>query len=263
MSRKEEQIAALSLEQVREMQELLGDSSVEAKKAFLELYAWIPECAPQEVLDSYRANGAKEGKVPPFFSEVFSYEVLGKDQARTLRALIHNLGEALGLTRQEMDKEMSYTVGDEERPRVTKETPLGPDDFDALEMMMRENAVHFWTGRERVELQRALRALNATREVYAAPREEGWEFMQVHPKDLKVGDEIVRRGSWVQVIGFLHDDGKRWSEEGSKRSETPVGSKKKNYRGEPEDYLVLTNWSPKGGEHLQSRHKLTIRRRVG
>lgn len=138
IERKTEQIAALAIEQLREMQEFLGESNTaEAKKAFLELYAWVPECAPQEVLDAYEANGAKKNEVPPFFSEVFTYEILGKDQARTLRALIHNLGEALGITRDEMRKEMSYSTGDEKHPRTTKETPLGPDDFDALELTIR------------------------------------------------------------------------------------------------------------------------------
>lgn len=262
---KSRDVADLALEHLREMQELVGDSNAEAKQAFLELYAWIPETALQAVLDAYHANGAKEGNVPPFFSEVTTYEILGKEEGRTLRALMHNLGEALGFTRMELHQAMRESDDeDESRKMLHKDDPFTADDFDALELMIRREGVHFYDrgGDARVQVQRALRAVRAAREVYAAPHDPGWEYMRVTPKDLRIGDEIVRRGAWNRVLGFFHDeDEKRWTEEGLTFSETPVGSEERNYRGEPTWYLVKTSWSPRMGERLRGHEELAIRRR--
>jgi len=262
---KTRDVAALALEHLREMQELVGDSKAEAKKAFLELYRWIPEWMEnQAVLDAYEANGAEEGEIPPFFSEVCTYELLGKEQARTLRALMHSLGEALGLTYEDMHRAVGNDEDDERRRRkIKKEDPFDSDDFDALEVMIREEGIHFYHGSDqRVQVQRALRAIQAARSVYSAPHDPEWEYLRVGPSELRIGDEIVRRGSWVQVLGFFHDEeDKRWTEEGPTFSEVPVGSKELNYRDKPRSYLVKTNWSPRSGEDLRSDEEVVIRRR--
>lgn len=264
---KTRDVAALALEHLREMQELVGDSNAEAKKAFLKLYAWVPEWLEnQAVMDAYEANGAKKGDVPPFFSEVCTYELLGKEQARTLRAYMHNLGEALGLTYEDMRRAMDDSDEDEQRRRkIKKEDPFDSDDFDALEVMIREEGIHFYHGPDsRVQIQRALRAIQAARSVYAAPHDPEWQYMRIDPSELRIGDEIVRRGNWVQVLGFFHDEeDKRWTDEGPTFSEVPVGSKELDYRNKPRSYLVKTNWSPRSGEDLRSNEKVVIRRRKG
>jgi len=269
--RKNEAIAALALEHSREMQELVGDSKTEARAAFLELYTWVPEWIENEALDAhlkkaYHENGAEEGELPPFLCNLSVFEMLGKDQSRTFGALLRILAEAIGLTDGDMRKAMNENGrGDEEiaKKAITKETPLSSDDFDAIELTLRKEGSFLFDGNEgRQKMQRVFRALNATRAVYDAPHDPDWEYLSVKSKDLRIGDEIVRRGQWNQVLGFFHhEEDKRWTDEGMTFSEVPVGSAKLDWNKEPEEYFVKTAWGGKFGEHFKGQEKLAIRRR--
>lgn len=74
---------------------LLGQSPDEAKRALAKLMEWSPERWP----DGFRAkaNGAEKGdEKQPFFSEAYLYPLFGKDDARTILALLHAVQRALG-----------------------------------------------------------------------------------------------------------------------------------------------------------------------
>lgn len=62
--------------------------AAESVKALLE---WKPEDCPKRIREAYEANGAEPGAIPPFFSEVYLYELLGKEDARTLLALMRQV----------------------------------------------------------------------------------------------------------------------------------------------------------------------------
>ena len=269
--RKREAIAALALEHSREMQELTGDSKTEARAAFLELYTWTPEWIENDALSehlkkAYHENGAEEGELPPFLCNLSVYEMLGKGQSRTFGAMLRTLAEAIGLTGDDMRKAMGDSDKTEEevaKKKITKETPLSAEDFDAIELTLRKEGQFLFDGSEgRQKMQRVFRALNATRAVYDAPHDPSWEYFSVKPKDLRIGDEIVRRGQWNQVLGFfLHEESKRWTDEGMTFSEVPVGSAKLDWNGEPEEYFVKTAFGGDSGEHFKGQEKLAIRRR--
>ena len=52
-----------------------------------KMMQWEPEAVPAKIRKAYEENGAEPGEVPPFFSEVYLYELLGKEDARTLLAM--------------------------------------------------------------------------------------------------------------------------------------------------------------------------------
>ncbi len=78
-------------------------------KAAKTLRDWVPEFGTtnqtlnKKIKASYHANGAPEDEFPPFVSETFLYELLGKDDARTFRALVRELLEAAGMRREEIN----------------------------------------------------------------------------------------------------------------------------------------------------------------
>ena len=269
--RKREAIAALALEHSREMQELTGDSKTEARAAFLELYTWTPEWMENEALadhlkKAYHENGAEKGELPPFLCNLSVYEMLGKENSRTFGAMLRILAEAIGLTDDDMRKAMRDSDQSEEEiaeKKITKETPLSSEDFDAIELTLRKEGSYLFDGLDgRTKMQRVFRALNATRAVYDAPHDPDWEYFSVKPKDLRIGDEIVRRGQWNQVLGFFqHEEKKRWTDEGMTFSEVPVGSEELDWNKEPKEYFVKTAFGGDSGESLKGQEKMAIRRR--
>ena len=269
--RKREAIAALALEHSREMQELTGDSKTEARAAFLELYTWTPEGMDNEPLakhlkKAYHANGGEKGELPPFLCNLAVFEMLGKEQSRTFGALLRILAEAIGLTDDDMRKAMRDSDRSEEEVaerKITKETPLSAKDFDAIELTLRKDGRYlFEDGDGPLKMQRIFRALNATRAVYDAPHDPDWEYFSVKPKDLRIGDEIVRRGQWNQVLGFFqHEEKKRWTDKGMTFSEVPVGSKELDWDKKPKAYFVKTAFGGSSGENFKGQETLAIRRR--
>jgi len=266
--RKREQIALLAIEQQREMQALLGNELGPAREAFLELYTWVPEWIENEALDAhlkkaYHENGAEEGEIPPFLCNLSVFEMLGKEQSRTFGALLRILAEALGLSDMDMRKAMSLSgmseEKQEEKAKPSPDAPLTEADFDALQITLMDRA-RYEHGGDVLQARRMLRALSATREVHAVPRDPNKKFMRVHPKDLRKGDQICRHGRWYEVLGFfLHEPDKRWTDEGMTRSEVPVGGGDLDWKDEPTEYFVDTDRSG-SGDLFTSRDEVLISR---
>lgn len=84
---------------------ILFGSNIEAIQMMMAMRDWKPESAPKKVLKAYQENGAKKGEVPPFFSEVFLYEVLGKEDARTLLSFFGRVLTAFGLREWDQKKD--------------------------------------------------------------------------------------------------------------------------------------------------------------
>jgi hypothetical protein len=252
MNSKDEMILDLAKQQFRDMQDLLGSNMESVRKAFLELYAWTPEFAPQAILDAYEENGAKKEDIPPFFSEVFTYEILGKYEARTLRSLIHTLGETLGLNHMDMRRAMGRT--EEAKPRITEDTPLSSEDFDAFEMLLQAQGYFVFENRE--QLQRVQRALRATREVHDARREGDVVFKRMYVKDLQVGDQVIAQGRLITIHGFLAPEGHL-----RKRVESPVGDGFAYSNDRYERYWVQTREGDEYGIPICGTEKVLVRRR--
>lgn len=81
----------------------------ELKTLLLKLFLWKPDSPLREILvdtlkeSDYYSEGDEDA---PFFSEAFLYNLLGKEDARTLRATLHSLQEAIGLDRDVLDEEL-------------------------------------------------------------------------------------------------------------------------------------------------------------
>lgn len=76
---------------------ILAQATDGVGSAFEELAGWVPEATPAAVLEAYRENGGDPESDPlPFFTEVFLYELLGKEDARALLARVRQIGVALG-----------------------------------------------------------------------------------------------------------------------------------------------------------------------
>lgn len=60
-----------------------------------QLLSFEVEFCDPKILAEYEANGAEKGAVPPFFSEMFLYETLGKEDARSVLARMRQLMAAL------------------------------------------------------------------------------------------------------------------------------------------------------------------------
>ena len=82
----------------------LQAGQVEAVEAYKRLLSWQPEVRfPSNITpaySSYRSGGQhaeqrKRLNEAPFMSESYLYELLGKEDARTLLALVHNIARAL------------------------------------------------------------------------------------------------------------------------------------------------------------------------
>lgn len=79
--------------------ERIGIGKGPARVAFLRLLAFKYERWPEGLKVPYAEKGDEEA---PFFSEAYLYNLLGKEEARTLLALVRRVGEALGLSWKEL-----------------------------------------------------------------------------------------------------------------------------------------------------------------
>lgn len=77
---------------------LLGQSPDVARKALARLYEWTPEQGPPASFKKspYYAKGNED---QPFLSEAYLYPLLGKEDARTLLALLGAVATAVGYER--------------------------------------------------------------------------------------------------------------------------------------------------------------------
>lgn len=81
----------------------------EIKTLLLKLHMWKPHVSPSEALvaalqeSDYYSEGDEDA---PFFSESFLYNLLGKEDARTLRGTLHSLQKAIGLDQDVLDEEL-------------------------------------------------------------------------------------------------------------------------------------------------------------
>lgn len=74
---------------------LMGRSPVQARGALAKLRAWAPKQWPDGF--KAKANGAEPGDdKAPLFSEAYLYPLFGKDDARTILALLRAVERALG-----------------------------------------------------------------------------------------------------------------------------------------------------------------------
>ena len=74
------------------------------KEIVKELLEWVPEGVPLEKISRVNYPISVFGKVftkgddgQPFFSEAYLYNLLGKEDARTLLALIRHLLKSMGI----------------------------------------------------------------------------------------------------------------------------------------------------------------------
>lgn len=77
----------------------------ELERALRQLVDFVPECWPLNIR-RFTENQRCMGRIPkraPFVSETSLYTILGKEDARTLRALIRNVAEAAGFERFEIE----------------------------------------------------------------------------------------------------------------------------------------------------------------
>ena len=73
------------------------------KEAFQRLANFVPECWPLNVTN-FRSNQTYMGKIDkdaPFVSETSLYTILGKEDARTFRALLRNFAIEAGMSRED------------------------------------------------------------------------------------------------------------------------------------------------------------------
>lgn len=235
--RRRQAVADLAVRHSREMASLMEGGTGAAREAFKELYEWCPEYIEhEEAAKEWEECNGKRGELP-FFSELMTYAVLGKDQARTLRAHLHSLGEALGFTRLEMERGF--------KEPETEDLP-SQDDLDALEAMLRGNAGYMIDGPED-SLPRMMRALEMVRAVVGADAwGDGVEYVRVHPDGLRVGDKIVHRGRLIPVLGFFDED--------KNLSDVPVADKLKDDDCEYYDRSLRKRVKrPYWGAHIKTR----------
>lgn len=255
-------VADLAAKQAAEMNALLQSSDGSARRQYKELATWVPEYLPDEVMKSYEQNGADKGEIPPFFCEVTLYEILGKDQARTLLGMIRSLGESLGFDRR---RDLIDESEKESRDGPDRSAPLNHDDLDALEGFMREDAsyrFHMTGDQASNTIIRIMKVLPVLRTM-VGESEPPKEWKRIYPKHLKVGDRIIESGSIVTVFGFLDEDHKPC--DGPK----PWGELLRSYerpkdaRKEPCKKFacnVMKHADDKYGWQLQSNQELVVQR---
>lgn len=66
------------------------------RECLADLRAWHPEYTPVEVLTDWKACGGDANDIPPFFTEAYLYPLLGKNDARTILALMRPVWELIG-----------------------------------------------------------------------------------------------------------------------------------------------------------------------
>ena len=256
-------VADLAAKQAAEMSALLESGDGSARAAYKDLATWTPEYLPDAVMEAYHQNGAKKGEVPPFFCEVTLYELLGKDQARTLLALIRNLGTALGFdSRRDLIEESEQ----ESSKGVDRSTPVTHDDLDALEGFMREDAsyrFHMTGDKAANTIIRIMKVLPLLRALVGEPQ-PNIEWKRIYPKHLKLGDRIIQNGRAVTVFGFLDKDRKPcdgpnpWGKE-LKSYERPSDARKESCK----EFAcsVMTHADDEWGWRLKSNEELVIQRK--
>ena len=260
-------VSALAVKQAAEMAALLDSSDGRARAEFKELMTWVPEYLPDEVMKSYKDNGG-DG-VPPFFCEVTLYELLGKDQARSLLGMMRSLGEALGFSGDRDLIDESERDGDE---GVDRDSPLSHDDVDALEGFMRYDASYRFRGGddEANKIIRISKTLPILRSLVGEAAAIG-EWTRVLPRDLVVGDRIFSDGRFVTVYGFL-DEEKAQTErpvpfgKSLEGYEIPYKFRKGKAENLPGEWLqyagsIMTAADDDYGWQLKSTEELLIRRK--
>lgn len=77
----------------------------EVRRAYERLVGWVPECGfPfDETMDGDDPKRIEDEEIP-FLTESYTYSLLGKEDARTLLALVSTLAEAAGIPRLEQHR---------------------------------------------------------------------------------------------------------------------------------------------------------------
>ena len=70
--------------------------STDLRERLAKLREWEPEWTPQVVREEFKECGVEPGEVVPFFTEAYLYPLLGKEDARTLLALMRPVWELIG-----------------------------------------------------------------------------------------------------------------------------------------------------------------------
>lgn len=202
---RQRMVSELAIQQAAEMSALLDRGDGLAREEFKRLMTWIPECLPESVIKSYEQNGARKGEVPPFFCEVTLYELLGKDQARTLLSLMNSLGEALGF---DGDRDLIDEAQEGDLPN--RKSLLTHEDIDTLEGFMRHEASYAMGGGSASRSEKIIRitkTIPILRDMVDEPRED-WCWKKIWAPEIRVGDRIFSSGRFIEVHGFLTSDKK-------------------------------------------------------
>lgn len=148
------------------------------------------------------------GKKPEdlhFFSEVCLYSLLGKDIARSVLGRMRALGEALGFSDLEQHRDFETSERDK------KDLP-DQDDLDALECLLRDEAIYLMGSDPEKKILPFMRALGLMREILGAKGfTDGVTYLKLRPEDIRIGDRIADHGRWIEVLGFF-DHEKNFSE---------------------------------------------------
>jgi hypothetical protein len=86
------------------------------KEAAKDLLKWAPEGGFPATVE-----GAEEAEGAPFLSEVYLYPLLGKEDARTLLALVHGLVKQAGLDAAALELEAHREREAEQQEAVARE----------------------------------------------------------------------------------------------------------------------------------------------
>ncbi len=77
---------------------LLAVDPEEARKALAALYEWAPGGWPAGYGSKRPKYAVKGDSEQPFFCEAYLYPLMGKEDARTILALLHHVAKAVGYT---------------------------------------------------------------------------------------------------------------------------------------------------------------------
>lgn len=222
------------------MSDLLDGGMGAAREKFKELATFRLEYIENAELDEeWKEICGKKPEDLHFFSEVCLYSLLGKDIARSMLARMHALGEALGFSRMEQHRDFKTSERD------GKDLP-NQDDLDALECVLRDEAIFLLGSEPEKKILPFMRALGLMREIIGAKDfTDGVTYHQLHPKDLRVGDRIADHGRWIEVLGFFDKD--------KNLCDTPVPDKVKEndrevYNRKTEKYEKQPYW----GAHIKT-----------
>jgi len=88
------EIPACEMKLIVQLRQMIAQQTQGAAiPALLKILRWCPEDIPEALQGRFN-----RGELP-FYSEAYLYEVMGKEDARTFRAYMGNLKEALGISR--------------------------------------------------------------------------------------------------------------------------------------------------------------------